>query len=87
MTSHRWNLRRSGRKLIVDADDARAFTGEDVDALVDAIEPLVMDDDVQIVQLSGEATLVEHEPQALTRIVQSLGAMVNRHRKGFTVRL
>jgi hypothetical protein len=87
MTQHRWKLRRAGAKLIVDADDASDFTGDDVDALVEAIEPLMADDDVQIVELTGDATMVEGELEALTIIVRRLGAMVNRHRKGFTVRL
>jgi hypothetical protein len=87
MTSHRWKLRRAGGTLIVDADDASAFTGEDVEALLDAVEPLVKDGDVQSVELTGEATSVEQEPQALTTIVRRLGAMVNRYRKAFTVRV
>ena len=87
MTSHRWKLRRSGGKLIVDADDPSGFTAEDVDALVNALEPQVRDGDVKSVELAGEATAIRDGRQSLTTLVRRLGTMVNRYHKAFTVRL
>ena len=87
MTSHRWKLRRSESKLIVVADDPANFTGEDVEALVRAVEPRVRDGDVNSVELAGHATAVDDGRASVTTLVRRLGAMVNRYHKAFTVRL
>jgi hypothetical protein len=86
MTSHRWKLSRKGPQLVVDATDPSGFTGEDVDALVVAVENELEGGEVTSVILEPGVRLGSNEPH-LARLIGRLGGMVNRHRMAFTVHL
>ena len=80
-----WDVHRTGATVNVDLTKAADVTEADTDAIVAAVEELLIHPEVESVNLNGPVLLEQGPPDGLKYAIRSLDELAKRHGKRLTV--
>jgi hypothetical protein len=80
-----WDVVRTGETVRVDLTKASDVTEADTDAIVAAVEKLLVHPEVAAVKLDGPVLVQQGPPDGLNNAIRSLAALAKKHGKRFVV--
>lgn len=80
-----WTVTRSGDRVRIDMMEAEGFAEIDTDAIAEALEEYLSDDEVKVIHFNGPVLMEEGPPDGLGRALRDLGELARSRGKRLDV--
>jgi hypothetical protein len=80
-----WTVTRNGERVRIDITEAGGFTETDTQAIAEALEGYLSDDEIKVVQIDGPVLMQEGPPDGLGAALRHLGDLARSRGKRFEV--
>jgi hypothetical protein len=80
-----WTVTRSGDRVRINVMEAEGFAEIDTEAIAQALEEYLSDDEVKVIHFNGPVLMEEGPPDGLGRALRDLGDLARSRGKRFHV--